>query len=670
MSQPPDRRPTARLSGLFLLSLVLVPPAAARAQEGGHDPDLPLFRITREAVAGGAELLTVTGRVDAGLSDREDAGDVPLVSVLRDTLGDLDEENNRLRYVWVHGYTRPSGMQRVASAIPFLNRRTGNKDASGEASLPPPIIDLAAPAHDVWKDVLWMAAQSVLFDPYGALAKTSVRAFRRNGDDYRNAHIIRALAVLSLYEADTGASPALSPVEMRDIQARLVLAQKAFGGIVDDGYLQRVYEREIASSRDVRGHNWELLRQRVEAEGLYFEPLRMPDGSETHALVWVARHEVEIGARAFDGRFLNIASPWRDDRLLAWDGYSETRYFDGEDRPVAADHPGARAVELIPLALYGLDHPKIPAVLVDFRDHANPKRRELSRRVLNDVTRHVLSLSPYGDVHYFLGRTIYSFVTGRRGMDVNQPSRLRSYSQLKLLLSLSSSIDPELASEAERLIERVSMNPLQNDRDVEIDLALRSYDALASDARDPDGELASRLAGDRHAEYARLQHGRTARVFLRMATILTAGIYRHREPAPREEQLARLDVSRRLAYHQRFLEDVLASTPVIEVVWNLEDVQRSLQYVADHAEADPDTAVELAEAVFDRTADRQTRRLSLDLLARAGGDASRAALARIHDVPGLEPDLRALSQPALNGRSESGTPFDEDQSRARGSDAP
>ena len=81
---------------------------------------------------------------------------------------------------------------------------------------------------------------------------------------------------------------------------------------------------------------------------------------------------------------------------------------------------------------------------------------------MHDVIRTVLDFSPYGDLQYFVGKAVYGFVTGRRGMDINQPSRLRSYSQLKLLLTLNAAIDPELASEATRLIEGVSMNPLQN----------------------------------------------------------------------------------------------------------------------------------------------------------------------------------------------------------------
>jgi hypothetical protein len=48
---------------------------------------------------------------------------VPLVTVLRDTLGDDNPENDRLRYVWMLTYTQPSMAKRIAAAIPFLYRR-------------------------------------------------------------------------------------------------------------------------------------------------------------------------------------------------------------------------------------------------------------------------------------------------------------------------------------------------------------------------------------------------------------------------------------------------------------------------------------------------------------------------------------------------------------------
>jgi hypothetical protein len=644
-------RRACRIVSALLCSFAWQAAAAPRAEADpvlGNASAASLFRIVREPVPGGAELLTVYGRVDAGFASvlAAGAGSVPLVSVLRDTLGDDDPENDRLRYVWMHGYTRPSFGQRLASAVPFLNMRVGNKDLSDPVPLPPAVVDISAPERDVWKNVMWVAAQTAFVNPYGAAARTSVRAFRRNDEDYRKAHIVRALAVLAAYEADTGAQPVLTPVEMRDIQARLVLAQTQYGGIVRDASLRQAYENDMTSRRDVRGHNWELLRQRAEAERLYFEPLSMPDGSMTHALLWVARRDVDQSGRTFNKRFLNIASPWGDTRLLDWSGYSEIRHFDADGRRVPPDAPDGEALELIPLALYGLDHPKIPALLVDFRDQGNPKRRELTRRLLDDITRSVLSLSPFGDIQYFLGRTAYNFITGRRGMDINQPSRLRSYSMLKLMLSLSDSIDPALAAETGRLIERVSMNPLQNDVDVEAELARRSHEALMEASRHEGGSVAKRLERDRRAELTRLEHGATEFSFLRVATILTGGLYRHREDDPPEVMLARLDVSRRVTYHRRFVEEVLATTPLAEVGWNIADVRRSLQFIADQHPSDGKT-VTLAARLFDQTRDRDARRLSLDCLARANTRKSHEALARIYRSPDVEPALRALALAAL-----------------------
>ena len=142
---------------------------------------------------------------------------------------------------------------------------------------------------------------------------------------------------------------------------------------MDDLNLQNYYQKELKQTRDDRGHNWELLRQRAEAESLYFEPLQLPDGTTTHAILWIAKPDLLTKkASRFNDRFLNISDPWSDKRLLNWQGYTETRYFDFESRPVSAGTPGAQALEMIPLALYGLDNPKIPMLLVDFRD-ATPR---------------------------------------------------------------------------------------------------------------------------------------------------------------------------------------------------------------------------------------------------------------------------------------------------------
>jgi hypothetical protein len=627
----------SHLGCLFLFFLFVFSPlaqSASQAQTSTGQSEVAsdsssaaanLFRLETVPVAGGAELITIHAQMD-GLQSAADQKWVPLVSLLRDTLGDLDPENDRLRYLWPLTYTRPTVKQRVAGAIPFLYTRIGNKKtASGKA--PPPVMDLAAPERQVWETVFWTALKNVLIDPYGAPVKASSESYRRNIADYRKSHIIRALSVLSLYQAMKGPA-AFSDSEMAEIQGRLLLTDTAFGGLVDELHVQRYYEKRLTAIRDQRGHNWELLRQRAEAESLHFEPLQMPDGSATHAMLWVAKTDVasKQGDR-YDDRFLNIACPWSDKRLLNWKGYSETRYFDAENRPVSPETNGARAVEMVPLALYGLDNPKIPMLLVDFRDTLNPKKREMSRRVLEDVTKNVLSFSPFGDVSYFLGRTVFDFVTGRRGMDINQPTRLRTYSQLKLLLSLNDSLDPQLRDQIDRRLEKVSLNPLENDLAIEARLAKAQYDALMVYARRTDG-LPAKLDRDRRAEMVPLEHGKTAQVLLRLAGILSFGKYTHREKATPEME-ARLDVARRVAYHTLLLRKIGKSGTPIEIAWSLDEVKRSLQYLADHADEADSSAATAAARIFTLTEDSETRRVCLDSLSRMNTSRAKIELVRL-----------------------------------------
>src|SRR5919107_2311747 len=225
------------------------------------------FRIETLPVGRDAQLLTVFGKLDELKDEASQPEEVPLVSILRDTLGDADPENDRLRQVWMLTYTRPTAMQRVASAIPFLYGRVGDKKSASRKGIPPPVIDLADPKQDLWHRFMWLALQNVVFNPYGLAAKASTSALRRNSERYRQAHILRALAILSLYEAETGAESAFTQAEASEIQARLMLTSQTFGGLIDDAYLEENLRRQNTQTLDTRGHNWELLRQRAEAEG-------------------------------------------------------------------------------------------------------------------------------------------------------------------------------------------------------------------------------------------------------------------------------------------------------------------------------------------------------------------------------------------------------------------
>lgn len=601
-----------------------------------------ILRLERVEVPGGSELITVQAKL-GGLEPENNDKWIPLVSILRDTLGDNTVENNRLRYVWPLTYTRPSLKQRVAAAIPFFYARVGNKNKTTKT--PPPALDLASPESEVWNKIFWTALQNILLDPYGTPIKASTSSYRRNTSDYRKSHIIRALSVLALYQEVQGEST-FSPSEMATIQARLMLTDKTFGGLVDDSNLQDYYTKKTAQTRDARGHNWELLRQRAEAESLYFEPLLMPDGSATHAFLWVSKRDLlkQQGAR-FSGRFLNIANPWTDKRLLQWDGYVETRYFDADNQPVSSDTPGAQAVEMIPLGLYGLDNPKIPMLLVDFRDNYNPKKREMSRRVLNDVTRNIMSVSKFGSLPYFLGRTVFDFVTGRRGMDINQPSRLQTYSQLKLLLALNSSMEPDLRNEVSGRLEKISLNPFENGINAEAKIALDQYATLLAFAKDPKG-LAAKVERDRRAEMMPLEHGPKAQLAFRVLNILTFGKYVHREELTVDLE-DRLDVARRLQYHTRFLEQIAKSSAEVDITWNLEDVKTSLRFIAENgAEADSSAAAATAR-IFARTRDDETRRTCLDSLSRIRSNKARSELLRISKNTDVDQTLRDLANEYL-----------------------
>ncbi|HYV12673.1 MAG TPA: hypothetical protein VE980_17360 [Pyrinomonadaceae bacterium] len=651
------RRWHLRASFIFALLLVVSPllPTISKAQGPNlrdteeNDPATVLsqiMRLERVEVPGGAELITVFARL-SGLDPTEASTEkdnfVPLVSILRDTLGDDTPENNRLRYVWPLTYTRPTTKQRLAAAIPFFYTRVGNKEKLTKT--PPPALDLASPESEVWDKIFWTALQGILLDPYGTPIKASTSSYRRNSSDYRRSHIIRALSVLALYQAVKGES-AFTPTEMSTIQARLFLSEKTFGGLVDDSNLQSYYVKKTTQTRDERGHNWELLRQKAEAESLYFEPLTMPDGSATHALLWVAKRDLlsKQGSR-YSGRFLNIASPWTDKRLLNWKGYVETRYFDSENQPVDSQTPGAEAVEMIPLGLYGLDNPKIPMLLVDFRDSYNPKKREMSRRVLNDVTRNVLSLSKFGNLPFFLGRTVFDFVTGRRGMDINQPSRLATYSQLKLLLALNTSMEPELRSQVSDQLEKISLNPFENDLSAEAKIATQQYDTLLAYAKDPNG-LAEKIERDRRAEMLPLEHGDKAQLAFRVLNVLSFGKYVHREELT-DDMEDRLDIARRLHYHTNFLQQIAKSTAEVDITWNLEDVKRSLHFIAEHgSEAGPNTAAVTAK-IFARTKDIETRRACLDSLSRIHNPKAKNELLRISQNNDVDKTLRDLASEYL-----------------------
>lgn len=130
-----------------------------------------------------------------------------------------------------------------------------------------------------------------------------------------------------------------------------------------------------------------------------------------------------------------------------------------------------------------MNHPRVPILLVDFRDGLNPKAREVSRRVIQDVTRNIFRVSPIRTFHWWAARKVFDAVIGRRGTDLNQPSRLRAYAELNLLLMFGDSTSVPLRNEISRQLPQLSVNPMENNLKTGIELARVSYEALLKGLR-------------------------------------------------------------------------------------------------------------------------------------------------------------------------------------------
>ena len=663
----------AKLSSLLLCLFILsLNVGVGLAQDQPSDlqkTDQSRLRVERIVVAGGGELLTIWGRVVGDSETVSSAGgspavpqirteEIPLLSVLRDTLGDANPENDVLREVWVHTYARPKLAQQAAALVPFLYKGLRVEPRTSLTSPPRAIINLSDTDQPVWRQLFVAGVTNVLIDQ--PLLKASVHNYQRNIADYRKANLMRALTVLSLYGSQTESDSPFSEAELIQMQSQLGLREKSFGGLVDKVHLRSFHEKETAALRDTRGHNWELLRQQAEASGLYFEPLGFSDKTVTHALLWFRNDGLTSkdakAAHPFQGRFLNIKNPWRDERLGQWKGYTETRYLDLENQPVSADDPpgpNKRAVTMIPLALYGLDFDKIPALLIDFRNPANPRRRELSGRLINDITRDVLSISRFGNVYYFLARSTFDFVTSQRGIDVNQPTRLRSVAELRLLLSFDTSLSNGLRAELNKGLDHLSVNPLESGSKAEKELAVAQYRALQAYALRTDG-LPAQLERERGSEAAKFAHQGLDGKLMRLTNVLTLGRYTHREKLTPELR-AQLDKERQLAYHTRFLREVARSTPVVEVAWKMEEILPSLRYIAENGSEKDKEAVKAVGSIFSRTEDVVAKDLCLAAMKRIGNKTAQREMMRIYNDQTVPAQWRIASAEYLQIASPEGS---------------
>lgn len=475
----------------------------------------PLIRVETTRVEGGGELLTYFGR----LPDHHAGGvEIPLVSVLRDTMGDADPDNDRVRQVWGYGYLRPTLWQRFSAAVPFLYRRAGGDRRRNVK--PSPLLDMANPGKGTLPRLVAAAVQSNFLDPLGITYRASTRAYRGRSSEYRQMQVFRALEVLRTTPEEAGG---LSGDDLTHLEGRLVLSNQLLGGLVSESYAPEAWNKKRARSSAYRGTNWELLRQKSEENGLVFEPLRIGSDESNFAMIWIEQDRAE---QPFDGKFLGFSDPYRDGRVQNWRGYSEVWNLDEEGKRTATQEAGTRRVHMVPLGLYALDYPKVPLLLIDFREPSKMKRREMAWRFTDDVATGVLGLTGWGHWPYMLAKSSWFYVHGRQGAPLNRSARVEAYVNLRQGLLMDRSLNPGLHQELVHGVDRLGWNPFEEDVNREVGLAGTQYQALLDKGQ---AKMARDLDQGRLREIQDQIHKRSARVALRSASIFSLGLYRHHD---------------------------------------------------------------------------------------------------------------------------------------------
>lgn len=495
------------------------------------------LRATSLALASGAELITFFEALPEGQ-------ELPLLAILKDDLNDSDPSNDRIRQVWVFTYCQPSVWQRMAGGIPFLYHRAGIDQESG-AKPPRPVMDLGDPSKGMWAGLAFSGVQSEVLNPIGALARLTTHSFFGNYGEYRKTHVWEAADILTP-QLSTALNSGLTEEEIAAVEERLELTGRPLGGLVADEYLEKDHEKQRSKATEIRGHNWELLRQRAEEAGLYLQPLDPAAPNSSRAILWVAETDLEEAAgRTFDGRFLNISNPFSDKRLQHWTGYSETWNLDRQGVVVSPEAEDARPVRMIPLAMYGLDHPRTPLLLVDFRGAGHAPRREIGLRIAEDVSSGVFYLTGFGNFGYLAAKSSLMFIQTRHGGATDRSARRRAFVFERHAIGVDPNIDPALRQELLARIEKVDVNPIERSWDQEIREARTQYEALIAYAQKTGMER--EIAKSRDGEARAAVHGKGARVLINMASISTLGLYHHHETGS-DSSIAKLDRQRHAAW--------------------------------------------------------------------------------------------------------------------------
>jgi hypothetical protein len=521
----------------------------------------PRYYWRATAVGKTAELLTLFCRAcSLGSSGRHD---VPLVSVLRDTLGDSDPTNDRVLYVWLLTSSRPNVGQRLLSAVPFFYWRAGEGSQNVNVA---PRIDLSTPAHPVISQVGRDILQWTVLDRMDGGIRASSRTYRRNELNYERLELEE---VISYLRSASGLTDASAPTQRQldTVLGRLELRKHLLGGLSKEGHAARLGEESAFDEERIRSRNWELLRQCAENTDLIVESLDVGGTAGQYEMLWFPLKQSPGPAGPLNSiwKLLNIKDPWHDQLLQQWKGAIFDRVLDENGALLPVGAAGVQKVALIPLGVYSLNYPKLPFLIIDFRDKAHLRRREVIQRAATEIATTALSVSRFANWYYYAGLQIYEFIEGRHGNPVDQAARLDCYSRFRVELALDQKLDPVLRKEMERRLESLRVNPLEGSPGNAVRTAGANYAALQIQAEEH-GHLAQRLDDMRRSEIESFRATTKHRIADGLLHYGTFGLYEHGSKGD-PENIARLDCYRRVQYELNFLDSVVKTGTTPEIAY-------------------------------------------------------------------------------------------------------
>ncbi|MGH9694855.1 MAG: hypothetical protein ACRD5Z_11970, partial [Bryobacteraceae bacterium] len=280
---------------------------------------------------------------------------LPLLAVLRDTLGDENDGNDRITYVWLLSYSRPTVGQRLLSAIPFFYWHVGHGSSHVGKGDIKPFFNLRAPRHPVLTQVGRDILQYTTLDPMIMPVRATSRAYRTNELNHERLYLEEAISYLRQAPSSNGPAE-LSNAELNTVIARLELRKKLLGGLVGQHHATKLGEASGFEQERNRSRNWELLRNSAERTGLVFEPVALGGTTDQYAVLWLPPEPSRSRKERYSTnlrptwKLLGIEDPWRETNRT---------------RP-----------DRIPLAFYSLNYPDQPLLLIDFRDKSRTRRHE------------------------------------------------------------------------------------------------------------------------------------------------------------------------------------------------------------------------------------------------------------------------------------------------------